>query len=286
MNWRTKHAEVYVPDGTEQGAALARTTRLCVAAHQDDIELMAYHGIAACFGSEEEWFCGTVVSDGAGSPRSGIYGKVTDEDMKRVRIREQKKAAMVGEYGAQIFLGYTSAQIKDPGETGTTEDILTVLKATRPAIVYTHNPADKHDTHVGVMLRTLEAIRRLPADERPQKVYGCEVWRSLDWMPDGEKILLDVSGHENIANALVSVFDSQICGGKRYDLAAQGRRLANATYAESHGVDQASAVSVAMDLTPLIGEDAPDLAAFVCETIDRFRSDVASRLSRLGRKGR
>ena len=30
---------------------------------------------------------------------------------------------------------------------------------------------------------------------------------------------------------------SQICGGKRYDLATLGRRLANATYAESHGTD-------------------------------------------------
>ena len=44
------HADVFVPDGLPPAAALARTTHLAIAAHQDDIEIMAYHGIAECFG--------------------------------------------------------------------------------------------------------------------------------------------------------------------------------------------------------------------------------------------
>jgi hypothetical protein len=52
----------------------------------------------------------------------------------------------------------------------------------------------------------------------------------------------------------VGVFDSQVSGGKRYDLATAGRRLAHATYYASHGTDEESALSFAMDLTPLVEE--------------------------------
>ena len=38
-----------------------------------------------------------------------------------------------------------------------------------------------------------EAIRRLKADERPSRLYGCEVWRDLDWLPDAEKVAFDLS---------------------------------------------------------------------------------------------
>jgi len=61
------------------------------------------------------------------------------------------------------------------------------------------------------------------------------VWRDLDWLVDSDKAPFDVSEHENLQAALLGVFDSQIAGGKRYDLASMGRRRANATYFESHG---------------------------------------------------
>ena len=134
------------------------------------------------------------------------------------------------------------------------DDLVEILRATRPDVVYTHNLADKHDTHVAVALRTIAAIRRLPAAERPSRLYGCEVWRDLDWMPDEEKVAFDLSAHESLQAALIGVFDSQICGGKRYDLATQGRRRAHATYAASHGTDAATSLSYAMDLTPLVAD--------------------------------
>jgi hypothetical protein len=110
------------------------------------------------------------------------------------------------------------------------------------------------------------------------KVYGCEVWRDLDWLPDEDKQALPVSARTNLAAALVGVFDSQVSGGKRYDLATAGRRLAHATYYASHGTDQESALSFAMDLTPLL--DKPELAVseYVLGFVDRFRADVEKRL--------
>ncbi len=67
----------------------------------------------------------------------------------------------------------------------------------------------------------------------PQRLVGCEVWRALDWMVDSDKVMMNLSAHENLQFALLGVFDSQIAGGKRYDLASMGRRRANATYFES-----------------------------------------------------
>ena len=53
----------------------------------------------------------------------------------------------------------------------------------------------------------------------------------------GDKIKMDVSMRPNISMALIGVHDSQISGGKRYDLATRGRYQSNATYQESHNVD-------------------------------------------------
>ena len=109
-------------------------------------------------------------------------------------------------------------------------------------------------------------------------VHGCEVWRDLDWIADAEKIVHDVGGHDNLAAAINGLFDSQIAGGKRYDLGVIGRRRANATFFESHGVDKSDALAFAMDLTPLAREDSLDIVEYVTGYIDRFRADVVSKL--------
>jgi LmbE family N-acetylglucosaminyl deacetylase len=258
--------------------ALARTTHLCICAHQDDIEIMAYHGVAECFGRSDRWFTGVVVTDGAGSPRAGIYAACTDAEMRNVRVAEQRKAAFVGEYACQIQLGFPSGEVKDPRETAVAADLERILLAAAPQYVYLHNLADKHDTHVAVTLRALAALRALPPESRPRRVYGCEVWRDLDWLLDTDKQLLPVSARTNIAAALVGVFDSQVTGGKRYDLATAGRRLANATYYAAHSTDQESALTFAMDLTPLVADPPMDIAAYVLEFVDRFRADVEKRV--------
>ena len=281
MQLNNPNAEIFVPDGTPVEQALARTTHLAVGAHQDDLEIMAYRGILECFQREDKWFCGVNVTNGAGSPRDDLYNDYTDEMMQVVRRKEQKKAAMVGEYTAQVFLDYSSAATKDGKNEAVKEDLKKVFLATRPQIVYTHNLADKHDTHVAVTLRVIAALRELPDDAKPQQVLGCEVWRDLDWMADSDKVPMDVSAHENLAASLLGVFDSQICGGKRYDLATMGRRRAHATYFESHGVDVSTSLIYAMDLTPLIKDPMLDVGQYVQGFIDRFAQDVQARIAKV-----
>jgi LmbE family N-acetylglucosaminyl deacetylase len=280
MKFHNDHADFFVPDGVDAGAAIERTTHLCIAAHQDDIEIMAYHGIAECFGQTNRWFTGVVVTNGAGSPRSGIYGDYTDEQMQKVRLVEQRKAAYVGDYACQIQLGYSSAHVKNAAETAVVDDLKRILLAAKPEVVYLHNLADKHDTHIGVALRSIAALRAVRAETKPRKVYGCEVWRDLDWMLDDDKQALAASARSNIAAALVGVFDSQVTGGKRYDLATAGRRLAHATYFASHGTDQETAMNFAMDLTPLVGNPDFSIADYVLGFIDKFRADVAKKLTK------
>jgi LmbE family N-acetylglucosaminyl deacetylase len=279
-------AQIYVPDGLDPTGAIARTTHMAVGAHQDDIPIMAYHGILECFGAPERWFLAATATDGAGSPRSGPYADYTDQQMREIRSEEEKKAAFIGEYGAAVLLDHASAEVKDPGEESIVDELFELISQARPKVVYTHNLADKHDTHVAVALRTLAALRRLPADHRPEAVYGCEVWRDLDWMSDADKVIFDVGEREHLAAALVGVYDSQIAGGKRYDLASAGRRLANATFSESHAVDSAQALTYAMDLLSLVDDHDAVPADFVAQHLARAGNEISERITRLSGEGR
>ena len=284
MKFHLPSADIFIPDGRSAADALARVTHLGIGAHQDDLEFMAFHGILQCFHSDTEWFGGVTCTNGSGSARTGPYADYTDGQMMAVRKEEQRQAATVGRFGAMVQLDYPSHVAKDAADPRLREDLRAILAATRPRVVYTHNPADKHDTHIAVVVPVIQAIRDLPRDQRPQAVHGCEGWRNLDWLGDAGKIIHDVSGHDNLAAALNGIFDSQIAGGKRYDLAVMGRRRANATFFQSHGVDSSDALAFAMDLTPLAHDDSLDIVEYVTGAIDRFRADVVAKLSsRLGR---
>lgn len=274
-------AELYIPDGAAEAEALGRTTHLAVAAHHDDIEIMAYHGIAQCFDSDDQWFSGVVVTNGAGSPRTGRYAALTEEQMLLTRRREQKKAAIVGEYAAVALLDYPSAEVRDASNPGSSTDLRALMCAMRPQVVYTHNLADKHDAHVAVALRTIGVLRALPVQMRPARLLGCEVWRDLDWLCDDEKVALDAHAHENLATALLALYDSQIDGGKRYDLAAMSRRRAHATYLSPLETDATTQLCLAADLTPLMNDATCDVREFLSAQIERFRQDALARLTRL-----
>ena len=285
MKFNNSTADVFVPDNTLLETALARTTHVGVGAHQDDLEIMALHGILECFGSEEKWFTGITCTNGAGSSRAGPYASYPDQQMQAVRQREQRTAAIIGQYSAMLQLDYPSSVIKNPADKSLTGDLFGIFSRTKPAVVYTHNPADKHDTHLAVLVPTIEALRQLPATDRPKKVYGCEVWRNLDWLPDEDKVALDVSERQNLAAALICVFDSQIAGGKRYDLASQGRRRANATYFQSHQTDAAHEVIFAIDLTSVVSDPTRDLVDYMMSFVEKFSADVRKKLT-VARPGR
>lgn len=272
-------ADVYVPDGTPWPAALERTTHLCIGAHPDDQEFMAYDGIATCFDSPDLWFTGVVVTNGGGSARCGIYADRTDEEMIAIRRLEQRKAATIGEYACQIQLAHPSTAVK-AGEQVVIDDLQRILAGARPEVVYLHNPADKHDTHVATLARCIAALRALRPEGRPKRVIGCEIWRSLDWLRDEDKVIMDTDRHPNLAAALCGVFDSQIAGGKSYDQANLGRQAANATFFESHAVDQSRALSWGMDLTPLMHDDTRSLFDHANAYIQQFQAEVAERCKR------
>ncbi len=281
MKLNNPKAEIWSPDEVDGDIAIKRTTHMAIGAHQDDLEIMAYHGIDACFNQENMHFFGCVVTNGSGSPRDNKFKDYTDEEMMDVRREEQKKAALIGGYGGLALLDYPSSVVKDKSDETLVNELVELLTLAKPKVLYTHNPADKHDTHVAVFAKVIKAIRKLPKAIRPSQVYGTEVWRNLDWVNDDEKVYLDVSGHPQIAKELLEVFESQIIGGKRYDLATAGRRLANATFNASHAVDTTNSLAYAIDLTPLVMDDSIDIKEYVTAYIDRFQKDVLSRLNKV-----
>lgn len=276
-------AAVHVPDGSPTAAALQRTTCLGIGAHPDDLEILAIEGILSCFGRSDRWFTGVIVTDGAGSPRSGRFANFDDQRITAVRRQEQHKAAKLGGYSAVVELSYPSCSVKAPGDLRVVEDLEQVLSATLPEVVYTHDLADPHETHVAVTLRVLEAARRLPPERRPRRLIGCEVWRGLDWLPAAERVVMLLEPQEQLQLELLSTFESQIAGGKRYDLAVLGRRRAHATFAEHDAVDASCLVALGMDLTPLV--HGADPVEHVESRIQRFAAEVRARLERLSSPG-
>ena len=273
-------ADLLIPDQTDGPAAFARTTHLGIGAHQDDLEFMAFEGILACYDRSDRWFGGIIMTDGRSSSRKGPYAGWTDDQIAAERIKEQHAAARLGQYSFVAQLGYQSKEVRGADKTDPVDDLVALLTAARPEVVYLHNPADKHDTHVACFARCIEALRRLPPSARPAKVLGCEVWRALDWMVDSEKVAMPVSARPELAQALNEVFATQIVGGKRYDLAVLARRAANATFHDAHASDTESALQWAMDLTPLIRDDSLDVTTFTLGFLERLQQDVAARLRR------
>ena len=279
MKFSSPQADVFVKDPSSTAEqALGSVTHLCIAAHQDDIEIMAQAGISDCLDQKGKAFGGVVVTNGAGSPRTGAYAAFTDAKMQEVRRDEQREAARLGGYAIQIQLAHPSSDVKAPGHAGVASDLEQIVSGCTPEVVYLHNPADKHDTHIAVLLRAIAAIRSLPSERRPKRVVGCEVWRDLDWLVDADKVALDSGRHPDLGLKLLKVFDSQVTGGKRYDLAAVGRRLANATFHTSHATDSLAGITWAIDLTPVTRDGGPDLASYTASFVARLGADVAERL--------
>jgi LmbE family N-acetylglucosaminyl deacetylase len=279
MKFSSPKSDVYVPGGSAPDDALSRVTHLCIGAHQDDIEIMAYSGICDALDRPGGGFGGVVVTNGAGSPRTGPYKEYTDERMQGVRRDEQRRAADLGKYTIQIQLGHPSADVKRPGHPGVAADLAAIFAGCAPEVVYLHNPMDRHDTHIAVLCRCLDAMRALRLGRLPGRIFGCEVWRDLDWAIEADKVALDSGRRPELAAKILGVFESQIAGGKRYDLATLGRRAAHATFHESHAADRFSGITWALDLRPLLDSNGPTLDEFAGAILARFRDDVLGRIS-------
>jgi LmbE family N-acetylglucosaminyl deacetylase len=227
-----------------------------VAAHADDVEIMAWHALL-----HAEQLAAVIVTDGRDS---------------KTRLLEQKRAASLGHYAAVIWLDHAGPDVRQPTCPALASDLNAILSELRARWIYTHNLADRHDTHVAVALHTVRALRANPSSV--ERVLGCEVWRALDWLQPQDKVALDVSSLEARAMPLIGAFDSQIAA-KRYDLAAAGRKRANATFLDPHAADPSSAVEYAMDLTPLVRDPTLDVARWTLQFVERFARDVEARLT-------
>ena len=253
---------------------LSRTTHLGIGAHPDDLEIMAAHGIISCFDRDDLWFGGVILTDGAGSPRSPQTQALSESEFIHARENEQLAASQLGQYSFVKCLRLSSTNLKSRDNQVPVDEIKKILLETLPSVIYLHNPFDRHDTHVaacGLSLRALWEIRDI---HQPEKIYGCEVWRDLDWLPDSVKSVLDLSKHEDLQRKLISCFSSQIADAKRYDVGTMGRRQGHATFSESKSLDQISLATYALDLTPVVQSDSFDLKGFTDEILNSFLKET------------
>lgn len=252
---------------------------LCICAHQDDCEIMAIDGILKGYYSKNYSFALVETTDGGGSARTGKFKDYTDDEMKAVRIKEQQAAAEVGKYNSLYMLNYSSKEVKDRKNTEIPEDFVRIIKELKPQVIYTHSILDKHPTHIGVVLKVIQALRSLTKEEQPKLFYGCEVWRGLDWISDDRKIGFNVSRNERLQKKILDVFESQIAGGKAYTKASIGRRYQNATYFQSHSVDNFKMISYAIDMRPLLKKPDLTVKEFALSFVDDLRKEIEEIIS-------
>ena len=267
------HSSARVSSPSGKPVDWSSVTHLAIGAHPDDLEFMAGHGIVQCMSqvmdkNSKRGFAGVTVASGA-----------EDQVLKEVRRKEQEEAARLGDYKAIVTLDHLSRELKLGNRTALVEDLKEILSQVRLEVLYTHNPMDKHDTHVAVCVSVIEALRALPADRHPKLVYGCEVWRGLDWLIDQQKSILDVSAGEDLLRDLMKVYKSQLAD-KAYDEAVMGRKRSNATFLDARAKDQMKYCEYALDMTPLIRDPNLSVMGWVGSHLQAFGDDVNQRLKR------
>ena len=275
--------EVYVPetgelvsDAAAEQELLASITHLGIAAHPDDLEIMAIDGILKGYAGGGSVFGGVVLTDGRGAPRAGKFAAWSDDQLAALRKEEQKAAAQIGRYGALVFMNYASQDIRQ--RNAVVQSLASLLIMARARWVYTHSLLDSHPTHTAAAWRVIQALRGLPAAMLPERVFGCEVWRGLEWLPERFRIAFDCSERLELQRELLKVFGTQVESGKRYDRAIPGRRAANATMDEPNAVDNARAVAYAMDLNPLVRDKTLSPRVYLREILTEFEQTALSSL--------
>ncbi len=246
---------------------------LGIGAHPDDLEIIGLHGIKQASCDKNYSFAGVTVTDGAGSSRTGKYKDISNQEMAEIRKQEQNKASQAGDYVFVKQLMMSSKEVKN-NRKKLIEKLSKIIIENTPQIIYTHNLFDKHPTHVAVCMAVIEALREIDVKYHPTKIYAVEVWRGLDWLPEAEKVVLDLTGSEKLFLKLMKAYKSQIDGGKQYDLATVGRMRANATYLEAHTSDECKLAMYAMDLKPLISNSSFSIEEYFKKIINSFQTDI------------
>ncbi len=278
MKFHNQNVDVFFPKNNEK--EVDSVDFLAIGAHQDDIEIMSFPPILEAYHSDKR-FAAVTCTDGAGSPSSGPYATFTREEMIECRKQEEKNAAKLGDYTFLIQLGYTSneARSKEYNEF-IVKDLEQIILKYRPKRIYTHNPFDKHKTHLSIFSATMKALHNILGHYAPMKVYGGECWRDLDWIPDGMKENVSIGNDITLLEILLGTYQSQVASGKRYDKAAVARLQANSTYADPYSLDKSNYVSCFLDLTE-VALNHVTLEAYVEKFLKFFENEVSENIKNL-----
>lgn len=281
MDISNKVPDFFVFDHVSIEDAFKRITHMSIGAHPDDLEIMSYDGILKCYKQKDKWFFGVVVTDGANILKNNVYETFSNDEIKKIRKQEQIEAAKIGKYGLLTLMNHQSDDVKDAKNELIINELYELINKAKPEVLYTHNVIDRHDTHLGLAIKVIKAIRKMDKKDRPKKLYGCEVWRNLDFLMNEDKISFDTSGNNHLESKILKVFKSQIHKGKSYDLATIGRRQAHATFGESHVIDQSKNISLAIDMTALIEDEHLDIVSFTVNLMNHVVKDVKERIEKM-----
>lgn len=268
MKFKKSDADLYIPSGKDESSILSKTNFLGIAAHQDDLEIIAFPGILQSYKANSNGFGGVVCTDGV--PRNSK----NTEEINKIRKNEQKRAADIGKYGFVIQLDYSSDEIIYNSNIDLENEIIGIINEAKPDIIYTHNPFDKHKTHLSVCRSVINALRNSKCKYKPDKLYGCEVWRDLDWLEDKYKVEFDVSGSSGLGLKLLEAFKSQIIDGKNYHKAVIARRTVNATFSNAYLKDKTNQSIYGIDLTPLINDKKISIRDYLFNIVNEFENNI------------
>ena len=150
-----------IPDQISAPEAQARTSTSALARTKTTWNLWPFMVLLPAMVKMARGSVGSPAQMAAVALAPGAFAGKTDAEMQTIRANEQRRAAEIGQYSYVGQLGFTSAAIKDPATRGKLVDQLEQhLIYTQPEVLYTHNPADKHATHVAVFHAVVEALLR------------------------------------------------------------------------------------------------------------------------------
>jgi LmbE family N-acetylglucosaminyl deacetylase len=257
---------------------ISRSTHIGIAAHHDDLEIMAFHAISQCFESQDLSFLGIILTDGANSPRTNEYRNTRNSEMIELRKKEQIEACRRGKYGGIIFLNLTSDQVKK-NDPRLRQNLKQIVRLAKPLEIILHNPFDFHPTHRASFFYTLETLESFQPSIEKSTIIASEVWGSLEWLPKQYRIIMDTSGSKNLAHDLLSCFSSQIQGGKNYLEATLGRRISNATFHHFDATDERYSMNFGLNMNLYFKAHPQKIKDFLEDILETHKNQTLDELN-------
>ena len=188
-----------------------KSENIGVFAHPDDAEISS--GLPM-LGAKNGWLT-VIVTDGAMSVSHADLGEHSVKELVDIRWKEQCDAAVISKTPA-IHLSYPSAAVNGVMGLAKQAEVVSVLASwvnTMPNIksIYTHNPIDKHPTHLGILNVLAGALYSERFNPKIEEIYGMKVWGGVDALPEKQFKLFSTTDQEIIdkIEAMVKCYKSQ-----------------------------------------------------------------------------